>query len=286
MTRVLIVDDYEKIREMLRLHLELASYEVSEAENGALALESIQAKVPDIVILDVMMPVMDGVETCRRIRNSGHHAALYVIMLTAKGDISDKVSGLDVGADTYLTKPVAPEELLAHVRVGVRTVEDRRLALYDPLTELFNRRAFDTMLEREMAEWSRYGRPLSLVMLDLDHFKKVNDTHGHDAGDAVLKDLAELLRGTCRPSDLPCRWGGEEFVWLMPETNLADAQLAAERLRGAIESFDFQAIGTMTASFGVTSAIEDDEAKHLIKRADQALYAAKEAGRNRVAAKP
>ena len=283
MSSVLLVDDYDKIREMLRLHLELAGHEVDEAENGALALEAIEAAVPDVVILDVMMPVM--VETCRRIRNSGRYAALYVIMLTAKSETSDKVNGLDVGADAYLTKPVAPEELLAHVRVGVRTVKDRRLALYDPLTELFNRRAFDTMLEREIAEWSRYQRPLSLVMLDLDHFKKVNDTHGHDAGDAVLKDLAALLRDSCRPSDVACRWGGEEFVWLMPETDLADAQLAAERLRAAIESHAFQGAGRMTASFGVTSAIEDDTAQPLIKRADEALYAAKEGGRNRVATK-
>ena len=285
MSSVLLVDDYDKIREMLRLHLELAGHEVDEAENGALALEAIEAAVPDVVILDVMMPVMDGVETCRRIRNSGRYAALYVIMLTAKSETSDKVNGLDVGADAYLTKPVAPEELLAHVRVGARTVKDRRLALYDPLTELFNRRAFDTMLEREIAEWSRYQRPLSLVMLDLDHFKKVNDTHGHDAGDAVLKDLAALLRDSCRPSDVACRWGGEEFVWLMPETDLADAQLAAERLRAAIESHAFQGAGRMTASFGVTSAIEDDTAQPLIKRADEALYAAKEGGRNRVATK-
>ena len=172
MSSVLLVDDYDKIREMLRLHLELAGHEVDEAENGALALEAIEAAVPDVVILDVMMPVMDGVETCRRIRNSGRYAALYVIMLTAKSETSDKVNGLDVGADAYLTKPVAPEELLAQVRVGVRTTEDRRLALYDPLTELFNRRAFDTMLEREIAEWSRYRRPLSLAILDLDHFNE------------------------------------------------------------------------------------------------------------------
>lgn len=282
MTSVLVVDDHADIRELLKIHLGNAGYEVREAADGARALEAMEAEIPSVVILDSMMPVMDGLEVCRRIRAEFRTSTIYVIMLSAKDRTADKISGLDLGADAYLTKPFIPEELIAQVRVGLRTVEDRNAAMQDPLTGLYNRRIFNRMINHELAEWERYHRTLSLVLIDIDHFKKVNDGHGHDAGDRVLVELSEILRSQCRPSDLPCRWGGEEFAWLMPETNVASAQKAAERLRGVIEAHAFSGIDALTISLGVAEAIDGEDSDMLTKRADEALYRAKKEGRNRV----
>lgn len=282
MARILLVDDHSDIRDLLRLHLSMEGHEIQEAGNGREAVDIAGKDCPDVMILDVMMPEMNGFEALEHIRANPAYAAVYVIMLSAKGEIKDKVSGLDTGADAYLTKPFQPEELKAQVRAGLRTVENRRQAMYDGLTGLFNRRAFDDMLQRELASAERYGRPLSVVMIDLDHFKAVNDTYGHDAGDAVLKDLAELLRSASRPSDLPCRWGGEEFAWLLPETNLEGGVLAAERLRTAVEAHTFPEVEHLTASLGVTVASGTEMAEAFCKRADEALYLAKMNGRNRV----
>lgn len=139
-------------------------------------------------------------------------------------------------------------------------------------------------MARELASQVRYGHALSLAMIDLDHFKAVNYTHGHDAGDDVLRDLADILRGICRPRDLPCRWGGEEFVWLTPETDLDGAAQVAERLRVNIEAHEFAKVGTLTASMGIAQALLGESAEEMDKRADEALYRAKDSGRNRVEA--
>ncbi len=284
MTRILVVDDSADIRDVVKFHLNSEGYEVLEARNGREAVAAVAQHHPEIVILDVMMPEMDGLEACNLIRSDVSSAAIYVIMLSAKGETEDKVSGLDKGADAYLTKPFEPEELKAQVRAGLRTVADRRQAMYDGLTGLFNRRAFDDLLRRSLATVGRTGNPLALVIVDLDHFKAVNDTHGHDAGDAVLRDFADLLRSVCRPSDLPSRWGGEEFALLLPETGSEEGILVAERLRAAIESHAFPAAGKLTASLGIAVATEAEDVDAFWKRADEALYRAKEDGRNRVEA--
>jgi len=286
MTKILIVDDDDDIRNFLNLHLSHEGYEVIEAKDGAQGIEQLTEHTPDLMIIDVMMPVMDGHEVCRHIHKNPALAAVYIIMLSAKGDVIDKITGLDTGADTYLSKPFNPDELKALVRAGLRTSADRRQAMYDALTGLFNRNAFNDLLARELAAFKRDGHPLSMVMVDLDHFKNVNDTYGHDVGDVVLKDLADIMRTVSRPRDLPCRWGGEEFAWLLPETTLENATLAAERLRQAIESHSFAAVGTLTASLGVVVVSADDDAETLCKRADQALYRAKDGGRNRVEPPP
>ena len=282
MAKILIVDDSPDIRTLLRMQLQMDGHEVLEAENGNLGVKAAKEHGPDLVVLDVMMPEMDGLEACSLIRAEPACAAIYIIMLSAKNDTDDKVSGLDVGADSYIAKPFEPVELKAQIRAGLRTVENRRQAIYDALTGLFNRRSFDALMARELASQERYEHALSLVMIDLDHFKAVNDTHGHDAGDAALRDLAEILRNVCRPSDLPCRWGGEEFVWLMPETNLEGAAQAAERLRADIEAHTFEKAGTLTASLGVAQANNGESAEQVHKRADEALHRAKDGGRNRV----
>jgi two-component system cell cycle response regulator len=253
-----------------------------ETENGNFGVKAAKELGPDLVIPDVMMPEMDGLDACRLIRVEPACAAIYVFMLSAKNETIDKVFGLDIGADSYMAKPIEADELKAQIRAGLCTVENRRQAIYDALTGLFNRRSFDDLMAREMASKERYEHALSLVMIELDHFKAVNDTHGHDSGDALLRDLADILRNVCRPSDLPCRWGGKEFVWLMPETDLEGASQAAERLRADIESHRFEKVGTLTASLGIAQAGQSDSAEQVHKRADEALCRAKDGGRNRV----
>lgn len=287
MPKILIVDDDPDIRDLLDLQLSLDGYEIIKAENGKEAIDKIIAEDPELMIIDVMMPVMDGHEACRQIRANPALAALYIIILSAKGEIKDKVSGLDTGADAYFSKPFNPEELKAQVRAGLRTASDRHQAMYDALTNLFNRKSFNDLLQREVATFNRNKHDLSMVMIDLDHFKDVNDRFGHDVGDAVLIDLAKILHEVSRPRDLPCRWGGEEFAWLLPETSLEQATIAAERLRRAIESHDFDKAGKITASLGISVARQDEkDGEALCKRADQALYKAKENGRNRVETTP
>jgi len=280
MAKILVVDDLSNIRELLQFHLSLEGHEVLEAENGHEAIDLVGKHQPEVMILDVMMPEIDGFEVLEQLRSNPANDALFIIMLSARGETRDKVSGLDTGADAYLTKPFQPDELKAMVRAGLRTVEKRYQAMYDGLTGLFNRRVFDDMLMRELASVERYGTNLTLVMIDLDHFKAVNDTFGHAAGDIVLKELSKLLHEACRPSDLPCRWGGEEFAWLLPETNLEGGILAAERLCKAINDHPFPEVAQLTASLGVAIANNKDSSESFCKRADDALYQAKENGRN------
>jgi len=282
MSKILIVDDDPDIRDLLNLQLALEDYDIIEAENGQEAIEKIISEKPQLMIIDIMMPVMDGYEACLKIRADPELAALYIIILSAKGEIKDKVSGLDTGADAYLSKPFNPEELKAQVRAGLRTAGDRHQAMYDALTNLFNRKSFNDLLQREVATFKRDGHDLSMVMIDIDHFKNVNDSYGHTVGDKVLVELAEVLHRVSRPRDLPCRWGGEEFAWLLPETNLEQATIAAERLRQAIQDHDFQEASPLTVSLGVSMIRSgEDDGAALCKRADEALYAAKQGGRNR-----
>lgn len=284
MTKVLVVDDDLEIRDILEFHVRDAGYEYLQAEDGRQALKIIEEQSPDIVILDQAMPVMDGAETCRRIRNSGRHSTLYIIMLSGNTDTADKVDGLDTGADAYLTKPLVPEEFLAQIRTGLRTLDDRNSSMTDTLTGLFNRRSFDAFLDREKAENDRNDKAFSLALLDLDHFKRVNDEYGHDVGDAVLREVASLVRENARPSDLPCRWSGEKFAWLMPKTDLESAKGAADRLRLSIAVHRFERVGRVTASLGVALARRNEDPRKLINRTDDALCAAKKLGRNQVVA--
>ena len=283
--KVLIVDDNAGVRRMIRTHLDIAGeYEAFEAENGMECLRVASEIRPDVILLDIMMPVMDGMEACRRLRDDPSTAAIYLIMLTAKSKIEDRVEGLDTGADDYLSKPFAPDELLARIRRGSKIVEDRRIALFDQLTGLYNRRSFDIFFEKELARSNRYGHSLSVVLVDIDHFKKVNDTYGHATGDEVLKELARIIEENIRTSDYACRWGGEEFALLMPETGLRAAKEKAESIRKAVEGHLFTKAGILTASFGVSCPEKDELANVFFERVDRALYKAKDEGRNQVVA--
>jgi len=286
---ILVVDDDPNQRMLVRLRLEAEGYRVREASDGEEAIESIREESPGVVLLDVMMPKMDGYETSKAIKSNPLTEHIPVIMLTAKGDVSDRVDGLDRGADDYLAKPFDPRELVARVRASMRVKELqdqlKEMAIRDELTGLHNRRYFDQAMESEVARANRYERDLCCLMIDVDHFKRVNDTHGHDVGDAVLATIAQLLKRDMRATDVVARYGGEEFVVLLPETELSGAAICAERLLDTVRTHTFEEVedlGQITVSVGAASLdLEGDETgEKLVDHADAALYAAKHAGRD------
>ncbi|HSP32850.1 MAG TPA: diguanylate cyclase [Thermoanaerobaculia bacterium] len=297
---VAVIDDDAAIRRLVRLFLSRAGYATFECERGEEAREALLTRPWDIAILDRKLPDMDGLALCRELKARPELRSRYIVILTGESDQEDKVEGLELGADDYITKPFQYAELLARVRAGKRIVDlqkelmetNRRLELLsitDGLTKLNNHRFFQDELARTFEESERYERPLSLAMTDIDFFKKVNDAHGHAVGDEVLKSVAKLLKGSVRSTDLVARYGGEEFVVMMPETELNDAIALAEKIRTLIEeaSIDTQA-GPLkiTLSLGVASVprTQIHSPKELIVAADKALYRAKKNGRNQVQA--
>jgi diguanylate cyclase (GGDEF)-like protein len=243
---------------------------------------------------------MDGVVLCHQLKSDADLRNRYVIMLTGEDDQEDKVQGLDLGADDYITKPFQYPELMARIRAAKRIVDlqkellesNRRLELLsitDGLTRLHNHRHFQDELARAFEESQRYQRPLSLVIVDLDFFKKVNDTHGHAVGDEVLKAVAKIFRESIRSTDLAARYGGEEFALMLPETNLSDGIAFAEKIRSTIETTAIPTQAgplTATVSIGVATVPHTriHSAKELVVAADKALYRAKRNGRNQVQA--
>ncbi|RLC24824.1 MAG: diguanylate cyclase response regulator [Deltaproteobacteria bacterium] len=289
---ILIAEDEPVSRHLLEVTLRKWGYEVTAARDGAEAWEILnRPEAPNLVISDWMMPKMDGLELCRRVRGDQKKEYTYIIILTGKGKKEDIVKGLNAGADDYVIKPFDREELKSRVGIGERIIslerEVRRLASTDPLTGILNRGAFMDRLTQEINRCNRENTPLSLIMADIDHFKKVNDTHGHQAGDRVLQEFAETLRNALRSYDFVGRYGGEEFMICLPGTDGAPARDVAERIRKEVESRSFTlpdkggAIG-VTASFGVVSRAPEsgEDLDMVIKRADKALYEAKGRGRN------
>jgi diguanylate cyclase (GGDEF)-like protein len=297
---IAIVDDDAAIRRLVRLFLNRAGFATIEASTGTEAREALRTRPWDLAILDRKLPDMDGVVLAQEIKDHSEFRTRYIIMLTGEAEQEDKVQGLELGADDYITKPFQYPELLARIRAGKRIVDlqkelvetNRRLELLsitDGLTKLHNHRYFQDELARAFEESQRYQRPLSLAMIDIDFFKKVNDTHGHAVGDDVLKRAAALYRSSVRSTDLVARYGGEEFAVMMPETALDDGIAFAEKIRQLVEEtpLDTQ-IGPLpiTVSIGVASVPHSriHTAKELIIAADKALYRAKKNGRNQVQA--
>jgi len=298
--RVLIADDEPVSRRLLELSLRRWGYEVSVASDGLEVSKLLrEPDAPKLVVLDWLMPGMDGVQVCREIRERQHDESYtYVLLLTSKRAKDDVVEGLESGADDYLTKPFDPHELKVRLRTGRRILHLmdqlvatrealRELATHDPLTGLCNRSAIAEKLDNELMRVRREDSSLGVVMFDLDHFKSINDTYGHPAGDAVLRETARTVRSVIRSYDSAARYGGEEFLVILPGCDKVTAVSHAERLRKAIsrtivmtEEQEIQ----FTASFGVAIAGRDWEADFsgLVKAADEALYRAKRAGRNRV----
>jgi len=289
-TKVLLVDDDPAMLRLLAKWLEAEGYVVVRASDGRQAMEIIEAERPRLMITDWDMPNVNGLELCRWVRgqNFGHY--MYTVLLTIRTDPSDMLECFEAGADDFLKKPIDRNELLARLRAGSRVMELEqrfsRLANIDSVTGLATRRVLLEDFNREWNRATRYRTPLSCVMIDIDFFKRINDTHGHQAGDEVLRQLGQLLAEGVRTSDFIGRFGGEEFFVVLPETTEQQAMQWAERMRERIARL---AVATndstlhITASFGVAQRLADTASSDaLADMADQALVVAKRSGRDRV----
>lgn len=302
--RILIVDDDPLQRRLLQASLRQAGHDVVEISDGAEAWEYLQHETIPIVITDWMMPGLNGLELIRLIRagieQGDFPTYIYIILVTAKDAKEDVVIGLNSGADDYLTKPFDPNEMRARVKIGMRilNLESRLrqsleqlhiMATYDSLTGLLNRRAVYERAQSELERTYREGESMSLAMLDIDHFKNVNDKHGHLTGDQALRLVAGTIAQNKRSYDCAGRWGGEEFLLVLPDTTLQEAGDIADRLRRQVEALSFPLANGqylhLHISLGISS-IDVNKNKptlgELIQQADDALYDAKNKGRNRV----
>jgi two-component system cell cycle response regulator len=297
--RILVVDDNQDNIEIIATRLRFRGYEILEASDGSQALELVRESAPDLILLDVMLPDIDGYEISRRIKGADDLPFIPIILVTARDSTQDKVAGLDAGADDYLTKPINFPELEARVRsmLRIKRLQDEleeknreleRLSISDGLTGLYNHRHIHGLLYEEFERVERTKDCMSVAMFDLDRFKSVNDTYGHQAGDRVLIELADVLRETARDIDRLARYGGEEFMALLPETCIEDAAVFVERVRREVARRPFD-IGRaeplrMTLSAGVATYPHEliDGVETLVRLADEALYAAKAGGRDRV----
>jgi diguanylate cyclase (GGDEF)-like protein len=303
---ILIVEDNPVARKVLEKMLAKASYRTVSAQNGAEALALFENEFFPIVLTDWMMPEMNGLELCQAIRRMPNIGYVFIVLLTARDSKQDIITGLESGADDFIIKPVNPPELMARLKCGHRILEleqslrqankeIRLLSIQDPLTGCFNRSYLDERLPDEVKRAKRYCHPLSLIMCDIDHFKLINDTYGHQTGDRVLEKFARRIHHAIRDRiDWLVRYGGEEFLIVLPETDIGGACCAAEKLRRIVcdQPFKISDLSlTVTASFGASgyariTASTPTAIEKLIDRADQCLYKAKEQGRNRLVAGP
>jgi two-component system, cell cycle response regulator len=296
--RVLVADDSAVFRKLLEQVLIGEQYSLVFAKSGQEAIALFAEHNPALVIVDWIMPDLTGIELCHHIRSQSQTSYTYIVILTGKSDKESVVAGLAAGGDDYLTKPFDREELLARVGVGLRIIRLQRqieaknrlleeLALTDALTSLPNRRAIEDWATRQLSGAARHGFSFWVVMADLDHFKQINDTYGHEAGDAVLKKFAEILKASSRSSDICCRMGGEEFLFVLTYASIENALLVTERIRAKLEAtqfiFDSHEV-KVTASFGIAgfAGKQAPDFGRLVTQADGALYSAKRLGRNRV----
>jgi diguanylate cyclase (GGDEF)-like protein len=293
MPQIILVEDDNNVSLLLTRQLQRAGYSPKHAPTIAAARELFRDGDWDLAILDRGLPDGDGLSLCKELRASCPHG--YLIMLTGEASDRAKLEGFEQGADDYVTKPFQLDELIARIRAGIRIVglqkaliaTNRRLeelSLTDGLTHVGNRRAFDERMAVAYEHARRYERPLSLVLVDVDHFKSINDRYGHDAGDAVLRVVADVLAGSSRQTDFVGRIGGEEFAVLLPETPLFEAMQFGEKIRSAIAATRTSGAEAVNVSIGVANMPHSKVTglMQLFHAADQALYRAKANGRNRV----
>ena len=294
---VLVGEDSAVVREVLRWHLESDGFRLAECADGAEALQLAARLRPDVMLLGVELATMDGLAVLAEMKARPDLADIPVVFVTARTTTDDLVEGLRLGAHDYLFKPFEPAEVVARVRSAARVSrlqetlrrrneELERISRSDALTGLPNRRDIDDHLAVMLAAGRRHGDTLGVAMIDIDHFKRINDTHGHAAGDAVLQEVASRLRVAARQEDLVGRWGGEEFVVLLPRCDAAKVFDVSDRIRRTVAATP---VGLpeggsidVTVSIGCTPGLDDD----VVERADAALYTAKEEGRNRTVALP
>ncbi len=303
--RVLVVEDSHTQAQWLAQVLTGEGYQVRVAANGREAIRGVRTEPPDLVLLDMILPDMNGLEVLRFIKSPPGDQFIPVILLSVKSDLDSRVAGLRLGADDFLAKPYADAEIKARAAamLRIKTLQDQlrgakaqleRLSVTDGLTGLYNHLHFGKRLGEEFARSQRYSDPLSLIMLDLDHFKRVNDEHGHPFGDRVLRGTAELMTTSFRGSDICARYGGEEFAVILPNTLVQGAQVVAERFLEKVREKTYPIEGgnpaggnpvevRVTASAGIASFPSRDvnSPESLVKLADEALYRAKGEGRDR-----
>jgi len=305
-SRILLVEDSRAQAETAKDFLEKTGYEVILADSGKAAIKAVKTVPVDIVLLDLVLPDMSGNDVCRWLKMNENTKGIPIIMLTVRAEVTDKVAGLEAGADDYLPKPYNNVELNARIYASLRIkalqdelrTKNRQLqdllkqveimAVTDQLTEIYNRRPVETILQKEFKTAARYKTPVSCMIIDIDHFKAVNDAFGHHTGDAVLKETARLIKESAREADTVARWGGEEFIVILPQTKKEEALQAASRMIKAISEHSFTDMPNerITVSIGLTSmphpSLKIDSEEQLIQAADCALYEAKRKGRNRI----
>lgn len=302
--RILVVDD-EKFNRSVLSDLLKPEYTVTLAKDGHQAIEKAHSEhPPELILLDVAMPVMDGYMACSELKASPITRDIPIIFVTAMQSQEDEHKGLQLGAIDYIAKPFSPPIVLARVRNHLALSQARQklaeahtmlamknkqlevMATKDALTGLNNRYSLDEELTREMNKAKRFERPLSVMLIDIDNFKQINDNFGHQVGDMVLKQIGNQLQHGVRNTDIVGRWGGEEFLVVCPETDVEGVCKLAENLRTKVEEQVYPVQSNVTASFGVTSLEGDESIKELLNRADSNLYRAKESGRNKVVCGP
>lgn len=304
--KILLIEDSPLQTRQVKRLLEKTGYDVFCTSKGIEGMKMATTLKPDVIILDVVLPDISGYEVCRWIKVREETKGIPVIMLTVKGKLKEKVAGLQIGADDYLPKPFKESELNARIYASLRTKDFQEelkkknaqleellqrveiMAITDPGTGLFNRRRFADVLQKEFARSKRYEEALTLMMIDIDHFKLINDTYGHQVGDQVLADVAKVISSQFREVDTVARYGGEEFAVLLPQSTKADAAMAAARALEEIAGHPFKTLKgrdqKVTVSIGIAGLPDPmlNTEDRLIQCADAALYRAKQNGRNRV----
>lgn len=298
MAKILVIDDSRLISHVAKTILSKQGHEVILAQDGLSGLQTAKSEYPDLILLDLIMPVMDGYQVCEELKKEEKTKEISIIMLTSKAEPADKVRGLELGALDYVVKPFDEGELIARVNIQLRlkqlyeALQEKnqqleKLANRDGLTGLYNHRYFHEQLSKDFLRAKRYHESLSCILLDIDYFKKFNDTYGHQTGDIVLSTLGQVIRDTIRDSDFAARYGGEEFAIILHYTERPAALHVAERLRKTVENCDVRDkdnVLRITISLGVATFPHEQIHNHkqIVEFADKALYKAKKNGRNRV----
>ncbi len=306
--KILLVEDSKGQADLIKNFLEKNGYEVTWVDSGKAAIKASKSRPIDIILLDLVLPDINGNEICRWLKKNEDTRGIPIIMLTVKDAINDKVAGLEAGADDFLPKPYNEIELNARIYASLRTkaLQDELkeknhqlekllkrvevMAITDQLTNIYNRRRFLDILEKEFRRAKRYKTSLSCMMIDIDHFKRINDMFGHHTGDIVIRETARIITDNAREIDTVARWGGEEFIMLLPQTKKEEALQPAARILTTIAEHKFPGASDerITISVGIANASDGsiDTEEKLIQASDIALYAAKTKGRNRIEVSP